>query len=337
MATTALRFGVLGTANIARQFIAGVAPSALVEVVAVASRDAARAEAFAREFGVATSYGSYEALLQNPTIDAVYNPLPNSLHAEWTIRAAEAGKHVLCEKPLSATAAQATAMFAAAGRHGVHVREAYPYLAQPQTLKLRELLRAGAIGQVQHVQASLGFRMNDPANIRLAAALGGGARLDAGSYPVSLARIIAGERPARVHAVAQWASPGVEKALAATLEFPGGVVAQIFCSFATGYHRHALVSGDAGAIVTTFMNHAPSGGTLILQVKRGGEIGVPFEALELAGGNGFMAEAESFARLVAGRPDLWTGATPDESIDIMLTLDAINQSAVSGGPVDVQQ
>jgi D-xylose 1-dehydrogenase (NADP+, D-xylono-1,5-lactone-forming) len=335
MTPTALRIGVLGAANIARQFIAGVAPSASVAVTAVASRDAAKGRAFAREVGVARSYGSYEALLADPAIDAIYNPLPNSLHAQWSIRAAEAGKHVLCEKPLAVTAAEARAMFAAARAHGVHVVEAYPYLAQPQTRKLRDLLRDGAIGRMRHIQASLGFRVDTPDNIRLVAALGGGARLDAGSYPLSLARVLAGERPARVHALARWASEGVEQTLAATLEFPDGMIAQIACSFATGYHRHALISGDSGAIMTNYFNHAPQGGTLTLQVKRSPEFDAPYESLELPGGNGFLAEAESFARLVAGQPDLWTGATPEESIDIMLTLDAIAESARSGAAVDV--
>lgn len=133
MTQKVVRFGVLGAANIARQFIAAVANSSLVKVTAVASRDVAKGKAFAREVGVARACGSYEELLNDPDIDAVYVPLPNSLHAEWSIRAVEAGKHVLCEKPFSVTADEARAMFAAARAHGVQMVEAYPYMAQPQT------------------------------------------------------------------------------------------------------------------------------------------------------------------------------------------------------------
>src|ERR1700709_1944789 len=129
-----VRVGVLGAANIARQFISGVKPSSLVAVAAVASRSAQKAEKCAHENAVSRFHGSYEALLADPEIDAIYNPLPNSLHAQWSIRACEAGKHVLCEKPLAVTGEEALAMFEAAQRHGVHLVEGYPYLAQPQTL-----------------------------------------------------------------------------------------------------------------------------------------------------------------------------------------------------------
>src|SRR6201985_122745 len=135
-----LRVGVLSTANIARSFVKGVEPSTTVKVMSVASRDAAKAKHFAAEVGIPNTHESYEALLADPDIEAVYNPLPNSLHAEWSIRAAEAGKHVLCEKPLAATPAEARTMFDAAKRNGVYLVEGYPYRAQPQTLKLNELL-----------------------------------------------------------------------------------------------------------------------------------------------------------------------------------------------------
>ncbi len=135
LASRPLRIGILGAANIARSFINGVAPSKTVTITAVASRDAAKAERFTKECGIARAHGSYDALLADSTIDAVYNPLPNTMHAEWSIRAIEAGKHVLREKPLATTAADARAMFPSARRHNVHLVEAYPYRAQPQTLK----------------------------------------------------------------------------------------------------------------------------------------------------------------------------------------------------------
>ena len=159
--------------KIARLFVEGVRASRKVVVAAVASRDVERATAFARDTGVATVHPTYEALLDDPEIDAIYVPLPNNLHAAWSIRAADAGKHVLCEKPLAATAAEARAMFEAARRNGVYVVEAYPYRAQPQTLKMRELLAANAIGKLQLIQASFGFPLTDAANIRMNPALAG--------------------------------------------------------------------------------------------------------------------------------------------------------------------
>ena len=216
----ALRIGILGAAKIARAFCDGVRPSPKVVVTAVASRDAAKGKAFALESGIPQVHATYESLLSDPAIDAIYNPLPNNLHAQWSIRAAEAGKHVLCEKPLATSAADARAMFEAARRHAVYLVEAYPYRAQPQTLKMRELLNAKAIGRVQLVQAAFGFPLTDAANIRMDPALAGGALMDAGCYPVSLVRTIAGERPSRVHAMAKWAPSGVDLTLAGIAGVP---------------------------------------------------------------------------------------------------------------------
>lgn len=336
MTNAPLRFGVIGCANVARQFIAAVAPSPALKVVAVASRDAAKAERFARETGVARAHGSYEALLADREIDAVYNPLPNSLHAEWTIKAAAAGKHILCEKPLSVTAAEARAMFDAARRAGVHLVEAYPYLAHPQTLKMRALLDEGAIGAVKLIRASIGFTVFDPAtNIRLNAELAGGALRDCGSYPVSFAIVVAKEKPARVHAAARWAPSGVDHSLVATLEFRSGILAQIACSVAVGSHRHALIAGDGGVIETSFLNHPPLGGPSELHLKRGNRSDTPRETIATPGANGFRAEAESFARLVAGEAEAWTGVSAAQSVAIMETLEAILRSAQSGAPVDL--
>lgn len=231
-----LRIGVLGAANIARLFISSVRGSSKVDVYAVASRDGAKAAAFAKETGVAHSFGSYEAMLADASIEAVYNPQPNNLHAEWTIKAANAGKHVLCEKPFAANSAETKAMFDASAANNVYVVEAYPYRAQPQTIKLAELLREGAIGKVQLIQASFGFPLPVNGNIRWDPSLAGGALMDAGSYPVSLVRMIAGERPTRVHAMARFADSGVDRTLVGTIDFPGGLLAQVSCSFGTATH-----------------------------------------------------------------------------------------------------
>src|SRR6201994_3834951 len=284
--TEPLRVGVLGAANIARHFISGVKPSTTVVVAAVASRSADKAEKFARENGVPRFHSAYEALLADPQIDAIYNPLPNSLHAEWSIRACEAGKHVLCEKPLCTSADEARAMFAAARKNGVHLVEGYPYRAQPQTIAALEMIHAGAIGPLQLIQSSFGFTLLPGPNIRGSAELAGGSLMDAGTYPVSLILMAARERPARGSAVAHFAD-GVDHALAATLEFKSGLLAQVTSSFATSVHRFALIAGTQGVIQTPFQNPPPLSRRAEFLIKRGVGADKDFEKIETTALNGF--------------------------------------------------
>ena len=330
-----LEIGILGAARIARLFVEGVQASSKVAIAAVASRDVDRARVFARETGIARVHSSYEALLADPAIDVVYNPLPNSLHAEWSIRAAEAGKHILCEKPLATSAAEVRSMFDAAQRNDVCLAEAYPYRAQPQTLKLRELLEAKAIGRLQIVQASFGFPLGDASNIRFNPALAGGALMDAGCYPVSLVRTIAGECPKRVHAMACWAGSGVDLTMVASLEFASGLLAQVSCSFATARHRHAFIAGDGGSIGTTYFNDTSAAFPPLLEVKRGSGWDARRESIETAATNGFLAEADAFHDLVTQGRSHWTGASPQESIDIALTLEALAASARRGMAIEI--
>jgi xylose dehydrogenase (NAD/NADP) len=250
--TAPVRYGVLGAANIARQFTKGMAGSAVATVDAVASRTAEKAAAFAAETGIGRHHGSYAALLADPAIDAIYIPLPNDMHAVWAIRAAEAGKHVLCEKPLAVTVEDARAMFAAARANRVHLAEAYPYMSQPQTLRVRELLAEGVLGKVQMITAAFGFRivtpdgvpLVDPANIRLDPARGGGGLLDAGTYAMSMIRLVAGERPVRAMAMKRDMQTGVDQVVAAMLEFPSGAIGQFSCAMSTAFHRHGIVVGE---------------------------------------------------------------------------------------------
>ena len=338
-----VRYGVLGAANIARSFTRGLAGSTVATVAAVASRGADKAAAFAAELGIPRAHASYEALLADPEIDAIYVPLPNDMNATWVVRAAAAGKHVLCEKPWAMTAEEAAAMFAAGRQHNVHVAEAYPYMSQPQTLRLREILAEGSLGRVQIVTAAFGFGivspdgdgLVDPANIRLDPARGGGALLDAGTYAMSFVRLAAGARPTRALATARYTKSGVDQTVAATLEFPNGVVGQVTCSMSTAFHRHAVVIGEKGVVETNYSNHAPASGNLSLRIKRGVPGTVPFETEEVAGGDGFRAEAESFARMIRLGKQHWNGATEAESIDTVMALHAIAESARSGGWVDL--
>jgi predicted dehydrogenase len=325
-----LRFGVLGAARIARSFIAGVKHSPLVEVAAVASRDLEKGKAFASELGVGRVHGSYEALLDDSGIDAIYVPLPNTLHAQWVIKALDAGKHVLCEKPIAVSSAETLQMFEAARRNRVYLVEAYPYRAQEQTLELQRLLAAGAIGRVQTVHASFGVTFTDPANIRLDPDRGGGALLDAGSYAMNFIRMVAGEKPLRVNALARWAASGVDLSVIANLEFASGLLGQLTCSFSTAYHRHALIAGTEGILETTFLNSPPEAGPPELHLRRGIPSSTPRETITVAGKSGFLAEAESFALMVAHGPAHWTGCTEQESIDTIASLEAIARSVRSG-------
>jgi predicted dehydrogenase len=335
-----LRIGILSTARIARSFVQAVRASQQVTVQAVASRDAAKARSFATEFGIARAHGGYAELLADADLDAVYNPLPNTLHAEWSIRALRAGKHVLCEKPLAVNAGEARAMFAAAHDAGVHLVEGFPYLAQPQTLKLRELIAAGAIGQLRLIQASFGFTLTHPGDFRLDATLGGGALMDLGTYCVSLIRVLAGAAPQRVEATARWSGQGggaggIDRTLAATLDFGNGLLGQVTCSFDACLHRQALIVGSGGTVQTTFLNHTSATAPGSLTLRIGTDAKAEDSVVQTATANGFLAQADSFAALVRGGPKHWLGATPQESIDIAATLDAILRSARERSAVDL--
>jgi len=340
---TPLRLGILGCANIAKQFVRDVRASQALQIGAVASRDLAKAQDFARQLGIAHAVGSYEALIDDPALDAIYVPLPNSLHAEWCIRALSAGKHVLCEKPLALSLNEARAMFDAAQRHGVMLLEAYPYWFQPQTRDLLALLQPSVIGSVRSVQASFGFTVGNPdTNIRLQPELGGGALLDAGSYPLSLIRLVMGCAPQHVIAHAQWASSGVDINLSATLLYADGRRAQMSCAMDAANHRRATIVGSHGTVETEYLNHTsdttqhpwgylPSQ----LRVRRGIANTVPFEDIHSAVGSGFLFAAEAFARVVQSHDHDAIARAAQASLDIAATLEAIALSARTGVAVDV--
>jgi len=336
--TSPLRIGILGCANIARQFARDVSPSPAVRIVAVASRQADKAAAFAAEFNIARHHASYEALLADAGVDAIYLPLPNSLHAEWAVRAAAAGKHVLCEKPLALNGAQAQRMFDAAQQHGVMLLEAFPYYFQPQTGAMLQLLHSGAIGTVRTVQASFGFTLAQPVgNIRLDATLGGGALLDAGSYPLSFIRLVMGEAPVRVVADAHWHAPGVDISTVATLHYADGRRAQLSCAMDAAIHRRAAVVGSEGILETEYLNHTAEPGVahpwgyLPSQLRlRRGRSNVPFEDVETGCGSGFRFAAEAFAKVIAERDFAAVARAARASIDNARTLAALALSARNG-------
>jgi predicted dehydrogenase len=331
-----LTLGILGAANIARQFTAALRGNEAVHVAAIASRTDATARAFAESNGLERWFATYEALLADPSLEAVYIPLPNHLHAEWAIKAANAGKHVLCEKPLCMNRAEGLAMFAAARANGVVLLEAYPYKFQPQTAALRQLLDGGAIGTVRTMQASFGFTVLNPdVNIRMKPEVGGGALLDAGSYPVSIVRLVMGERPLRVTATPVWAATGVDISMMATLEFANQRYAQVSCAMNVANHRRAVIMGTAGTIETEYINHPSAAVPSQLRIRRGIANTIPFEDVPSADGSGFRYEAEAFAALVRKPDPAALAAEAAFSIDIAATLEAIAQSARSGEPVSL--
>ncbi len=320
-----MRVGILGTARIAASFVAGAKLSSRVEVTAVASRGPTRAESFARTHSIERAL-SYEQLLASRDVDAVYIPLPNSLHAPWSIAAARAGKHVLCEKPLALSEAEAIEMFAAADAAGVVLLEGFPYLFQPEMLEIERLIAAGAIGEVRSVFAAFGFTLTNPNDIRREAALGGGALLDVGCYPVSFVRQIVGTRPTRVTAVAR--SEGeVDQTLAATLEFANGVIAQVSCSFATGLHRSAVIAGSAGVIETEYQNHTSRSTAPAFRLRRGSDWRSPVETVAVPREDGFRMELDAFAELIEGGGGNLLAARRAASIDNAWTLAAIADAA----------
>jgi predicted dehydrogenase len=333
-----LRLGILGCANIAKQFARDVAGSPNVAIDAVSSRDLAKAQAFAQNFHIARAHGSYEALLTDHALDAIYIPLPNSMHAEWAIRALQAGKHVLCEKPLALSLSEVTRMFSVAQQNRVMLLESYPYWFQPQTRDLLACLSHEKIGEVRSMQASFGFTLGNPdQNIRMKPELGGGALLDAGSYPVSLIRLVMGCAPERVMAHANWAATGVDISMMATLFYADGRRAQMSCAMDTANHRRATIVGSRGTVETEYLNHTSDSHTHAwgylpsqLRVRQGIANSIAFEEIDAATGSGFRFAAEAFAKVVREGDMAAIQRAAAASQDIAATLDAIQTSARTG-------
>ena len=244
-----LRWGILGTGNIARQFSTGVAASARGTLAAVGSRSREAAEAFARAHRIPAAHGRYEDLLLSRDVDAVYVSLPNSMHHEWTLAALRAGKHVLCEKPFAVTAAQAEEMFDAARTAGRVVMEAFMYRCHPQTDAVLEAVRGGAIGDLKLIRTSFCFRTTKVAeNIRFRPDLAGGALMDVGCYCLSFSRLIAGAEPTFAEATGRLHPSGVDELCAGVLRFPNDLAATFACGTTVQADNAAYVCGSEGYI-----------------------------------------------------------------------------------------
>jgi predicted dehydrogenase len=241
------QWGLLSTARINDKFLEGVAEARDSAVLAIASRDHARAESYAAERGIPRAYGSYDALLADPDIDAVYISLPNSMHLEWSGRALRAGKHVLCEKPLSRREADVAAIFDLAEREGRLLMEAFMYRHHPQTARVAELVRSGAIGRLRLIRASFSFNATDPADVRLLTTLDGGSLMDVGCYCVSAVRLLGGE-PEFVSGAQVVGGDGVDVAFTGWMRLPGDVLAHFDSGLVCDDRFDLEVVGDEASL-----------------------------------------------------------------------------------------
>lgn len=328
-----LSWGILGTGSIAHTFAQGLAHSSTGKLVAVGSRTRESAERFGREFHIARCHGSYEALLADPHLRAVYIATPHPMHAQWAINAMRAGKHVLCEKPLGMNAAEAAAIIEAARANGVFLMEAFMYRCHPQTHKLVELLRKNVIGQVRLIQATFSFRgsANETGRL-LSRELGGGGILDVGCYPVSLARLVTGvatggtfAEPVDLKAVAHVGPTGVDEWSAAVARFPGDILAQLGTGVQVQQENTVRIYGSEGDIFIPFpWAPARDGGTWRMFLHRDAEDG----PREISGTAPFLytIEADVVATNIDRRQAPFPAMTWDDSMGNMRMLDRWRES-----------
>jgi predicted dehydrogenase len=321
-----LNWGVLGPGFAAsRALIPALQRVARAQVLAVASRDAARAARVAATFGIARSYGSYADLLADPEVDAVYIALPNHLHREWAERAAAAGKHVLCEKPLALDAAEAVAMAAAAERAGVQLMEAIMYRFHPRMVRLHELVASGALGEVRAIYAAFSFTLVATDTYRRYREMGGGALLDVGSYCVNAARWFGGGEPVEVQAMAEYdPDTGVERALSGLLRFPSGATALVRCGFDAAEQQLLEIAGTAGVIQVPLPFTAWWDDPAPIYWRHGAS----WETIAIPPADPYEHMVDQFMRaVVAGAAVPYP---PAESVANMQALDALARAALSG-------
>ncbi|HEY6797822.1 MAG TPA: Gfo/Idh/MocA family oxidoreductase [Kineosporiaceae bacterium] len=323
-----VRWGVLSTAGIVRKVLAGARRSDDVEVVAVASRDGARAAACAAEHGIPRWHAGYQALLADPDVEAVYLPLPNALHHEWTVAALAAGKHVLCEKPYSRRPEEVVEAFRSARSRGLVLSEAFMFRYSPQIRRLADLVVDGSIGELRLVNASFSHPMPDADDIRASAVLDGGSLMDVGCYCVSASRLLAGE-PDQVTAQALTGPTGVDLGLVATLSFPDGVLAHLDSAFRVPNRSLLEVVGTTGVLRVNDPWHGLAPG-LELTGPDGVRVPVPVESA-----NSYQLELEEFGAAVRGLPNTLLGEA--DAVGQARTIEALYRSAAGGGAVPVGQ
>ncbi len=324
-----VRWGVLSTANIATQkVIPGLRRSARSEVLGIASREGGRAAAVAGRLGITRAYGDYQALLADPDVDAVYIPLPNHLHAEWTIAAARAGKHVLCEKPLAMTANDAQGMVDACAAADVLLMEAFMYRQHPSWVAVRELVASGRIGRLQAVDSWFSYYNDDPGNIRNIAGAGGGALYDIGCYSINLSRMLFGTEPGRVQAaIRRDPALGVDVVASGILEFEGGV-ATFTCSTRTETDQRVHIYGTGGRISIEIPFNIPPDRPTRVFVTAGGDppVAPATETLTFDTADPYACEADRFVDAVLDGVPL--PVEPGDAVANLRVIEALFAAAV---------
>jgi xylose dehydrogenase (NAD/NADP) len=320
-----LKWGIMGCANIAiRSVIPGTQASETGEVVAIASRDLVKAQQAAANANIPHAYGSYEALLEDPEVDAVYIPLPNDLHKEWTIKAAQAGKHVLCEKPMALNTQEVKEMVKAAEQAGVCLAEAFMYRHHPRYEQLEAVLRSGEIGEIRGLHSNFTFHgAIDKPNVRYVQAMGGGSLYDVGVYPISVARMILGTEPeaVTVHALYSQQHDHVDMMAAGLIEFPNHVALTFDCGMWAYFRNELEILGTKGRIQvpSAFVNSGKEKSYFEVVTEAGQRL------VETPHVNQYALQADAFAHAVWGEKPLRFGA--QDAIRNMLVLDACLQSA----------
>lgn len=325
-----VRWGILSTASIAvNKVVPAMQKGEWSDVVAIASRDRGQAERIARTLGISKAYGSYEELLADDGIEAVYNPLPNQLHVPWSIKAAEAGKHVLCEKPLSLTVAQARELLAVRSRTGVKIGEAFMVRTHPQWLRARELVVSGTIGQLRSAAGFFSYFNNDPSNIRNQPECGGGALMDIGCYPVQTSRFMFGEEPSRVLGlIDRDPQLKIDRLTSAILDFPSGQ-AIFTCSTQLVPYQRSHFLGTRGRIEIEIPFNAPKDRPCRIFVDDGRDVvGSGIVAEEFPTCDQYTIQGDVFSRAI--REDADVPVSLEDAVRNMAVIDAIFRSGNSG-------
>jgi len=314
MSKSKIRWGILGVANIAvKRVIPGMQTAPSAEIAAIASRDLSKAQAAAAKLGIPAAYGSYEELLADPNIDAIYNPLPNHLHVPWSVKAAEAGKHVLCEKPISMDAAEAQILIDARDRNKVKIGEAFMVRVHPQWLRAREIVRSGALGELRAITGVFSYFNNDPANVRNQADIGGGGMLDIGCYPITMSRFLFGREPLRVAAlVDRDPQMHIDRLASAILDFAPGQSSFTVSTQLVPYQRMQIM-GTKGRVEIEIPYNAPA--------DRPTRIFVDSNVEEFPTVDQYMLQGEAFSRAILDRTEV--AVTLEDAQRNMRVIDAV--------------
>ena len=323
---TAVRWGILSTADINRKVIPGAKASPKVDLVGVASRTQDRAEQYASWWEIPRAYGGYEALLADDEIDAVYISLPNTLHVEWSIKALEAGKHVLCEKPLPRHPEDVIAAFDTADRTGRLLSEAFMWRHNPQTARLKELVDQGAIGELRLVRSTFSYSLYDESNIRLQPEVEGGALMDVGCYNVSGSRFLAGGEPERVFGEAWYGPTGTDWVFAGTMRFPGNVIATFDCGTALTNRDELEAIGSEGSLFVDDPWHCLQPG---IELRRDGDV----ERIELEQVDSYRLELENMSDAIRGQSELLLAR--EDAMGQARAVEALHESATASTPVSL--